>query len=110
MMVLNYGRSVLLSNFSTTSASQPLSCVVWRNLVNNGAAHTRPTRRGCRAGRMKRRSIPTIVTYSRQNRGEQNLSEVGELNIQLDTFQSASSCTVVQRSPLLPGQKERSSL
>ena len=71
---------------------------------------------------MKRRSIPTIVTYSRQDSdhgrynstlfdlSEQNLSEVSELNIQLDTFQSTSNCTVVQRSPLLPAQKERSSL
>lgn len=67
---------------------------------------------------MKRRSIPTIITYSRQDSGhgcynsthfelgEQSLSEVS----QLDTFQPTSYCTVVQHSPLLLTQKERSSL
>ena len=69
MMALHYERSGLLSIFSTISVSQPLSSEVWRNLENDAGTRIWPTQHGCRAGRMKRRSTPTRIPYSRQDSG-----------------------------------------
>ena len=80
--------------------------------------------RGCRAGRLKRRAIATLVSNSRQpsvqmgysgfleqnvNKVTGNLhSEVSELNIHSDTSRRTTNFIVVERSPLLPTQKDRS--
>ena len=120
-MALNYGRATLFSILSTMSISQPLSPVVWTNLVRAGITRVKPTRRGSQAERFKRRTIVTLVSNSRQpsvqmgysgfleqnvNKVTGNLhSEVSELNIHSDTSRRT---TVVERSPLLPTQKDRS--
>ena len=99
------------------SVSQPLSPAVWTNLVRAGITRVKPTRRGCRAGRLKRRAIATLVSNSRQpsvqmgysgfleqnvNKVTGNLhSEVSELNIHSDTSRRTTNFIVVERSPLL---------
>ena len=78
---------------------------------------------GSRVGRLKRRAIPTLVSNSRQpsvqvghsgfleqnvNKVTSNLhSEVSELNIHSDTSRRTTNFIVVERSPLLPTQKDR---
>ena len=82
------------------------------------------TRRGSRAGRLKRRAIAALVSNSRQpsvqmgysgfleqnvNKVTGNLhSEVSELDIHSDTSRRTTNYIVVERSPLLPTQKDRS--
>ena len=123
-MALNYGRATLFSILSTMSVSQPLSPAVWTNLVRAGITRVKPTRRGSRAGCLIRRAIATLVSNSRQpsvqmgysgfleqnvNKVTGNLhSEVSELNIHSDTSRRTTNFIVVERSPLLPAQKDRS--
>lgn len=125
-MALHYGRTALMSIFSLTPVSRPLSSEVWKSLVRCGISRVKPTRRGCRAGRMKRRTISSLVSYFgqissqvgwnseilKQNMVEEtgNLhSELSELNIH-SSISQLTNCIVVERSPLLPAQKERSPL
>ena len=123
-MALNYGKATLFSILSTMSVSQPLSPAVWTNLVRAGITRVKPTRRGSPAGRLKRRAIATLVSNSRQpsvqmgysgfleqnvNKVTGNLhSEVSELNVHSDTSRRTTNFIVVERSPLLPTQKDRS--
>ena len=101
-----------------------MSPAVWTSLVRAGITRVKPTRRGSRAGRLKRRAIATLLSNSRQpsvqmgysgflehnvNKVTGNLhSEVSELNIHSDTSRRTSNCIVVERGPLLPTQKDRS--
>ena len=101
-----------------------MSPAVWTSLVRAGINRVKPTRRGSRAGRLKRRAIATLLSNSRQpsvqmgysgflehnvNKATGNLhSEVSELNIHSDTSRRTSNCIVVERGPLLPTQKDRS--
>lgn len=103
--------------------SQPLSPAAWANLAQAGITRVKPTRRESRAGRLKRRAIATLVSNSRQpsvqmgysafleqnvNKVTGNLhSGVSELNIHSDTFCRTANFIVVERSPLLPTQKDR---
>ena len=84
----------------------------------------KPTRRGSRAGLLNRRAITTLVSNSSSGQPsvkmgysgflEQNVnkvtgnlhSEVSELNIHSDTSRQTTNCIVVERSPLLPTQKD----
>ena len=86
----------------------------------------KPTRRGSRAGRLNRRAITTLVSNSssgqppvqmgysgfleqNENKVTGNLhSEVSELNIHSDTSRRTTNCIVIECSPLLPTQKDRS--
>ena len=100
------------------SVLQPLSPAVWVNLAQADITRVKPTRRGSRVGRLKRRAIATLVSNSRQplvqmgysgfleqnvNKVTGNLhSGVSELNIHSDTFCRTANFIVVERSPLLP--------
>ena len=86
----------------------------------------KPTRRGSRAGRLNRRAITTLVSNSssgqppvqmgysgfleqNENKVTGNLhSEVSELDIHSDTSRRTTNCIVIECSPLLPTQKDRS--
>ena len=125
-MALNYGRATLFSIFSTMSISQLLSPAVWTNLVRAGITRMKPTRRGSRAERLNRRAITTLASNSSSGQPlvqmsysgflEQNVnkvtgnlhSEVSELNIHSDTCRRTTNYIVLERSPLLPTQKDRS--
>ena len=125
-MALNYGRATLFSILSTMSVSQPLSPAVWTSLVRAGITRMKPTRRGSRAGRLNRRAITTLVSNSSSGQPsvqmgysgflEQNVnkvtdnlhSEVSELNIHSETSRRTTNSIVVERSPLLPTQKDPS--
>ena len=80
-MALNYGRATLFSILSTMSVSQPLSPAVWTNLVRAGITRVKPTRRGCRAGRLKRRAIATLLSNSRQPSVQMGYSGFLEQNV-----------------------------
>ena len=108
------------------SVSQPLSPAVWTNLVRAGITRVKLTRRGSQAGRLKRRAIATLVSNSRQpsvqmgysgfleqnvNKVTGNLhSEVSELTIHSDISRRTTNFIVVERSTLLPTQRDRSAL
>ena len=95
-----------------------------RNLVRAGITRVKPTCRGSRAGRLKRRTIATAVSNSRRpsvqmgysgfleqnvNKVTGNLhSEVSELNIHSVTSRPTTNFIVVERSPLLPTQNDYS--
>ena len=108
---------------------QPLSPAFWTSLVRVGITRVKPTRRGSRgagkSGRLNRRAKTTLVSNSssgqppvqmgysgfleqNENKVTGNLhSEVSELNIHSDTSFRTTKCIVVERSPLLPTQKDR---
>ena len=125
-MALNYGRATLFPILSSMSISQLLSPAVWTNLVRAGITRMKPTRRGSRAERLNRRAITTLASNSSSGQPsvqmsysgflEQNVnkvtgnlhSEVSELNIHSDTCRRTTNYIVVEHSPLLPTQKDRS--
>ena len=124
-MALNYGRVTLLSIFPTMSISQPLNPVVWTSLVRAGITRVKPTRPRKSGGAFEKESYsstrikfkaPLIQMGCYSGFLEQNVIretgnlhfEVGELNIHSDTSRRTTNCIVVERSPLLPTQKDRS--
>lgn len=120
-----YSRSTLGVILSSIS-SKPLNSGLWRTLAGLGLSRSKPTRRGCRAGRRKQRPISTCLGMGRYafalNQFNSNCfmehfsrsSDVGShwhdsLNIHryASCTSNANNLIVIKRSPLLSALQDQ---
>ena len=90
-----------LKAISSSITPKPLSHGLWRCLVDHGIANSMPTRRECRAGRLKLRAIATTSSVQLEGNANTQVQDKqdilrGKLNIQFDA--SANSAFVRNQS------------
>ena len=121
-MALAYSGLALRSVVLLVPLTKPLNSTLWRTLTEISISRARPTRRGCRAGQMKRRLSATIEAKATKARRfelrasqQVNSTQVGflaeercgdknghlhtpsrdELNIHFDAF-----CSSIENNPI----------